>query len=213
MSGITATQNLSYPTGTDLVKDHSSWVETLARQVDARLTSHDLDAARYGDSRPLCRLKTSGTQVVTPGSANRLDQIIKFDVVDVDTDGMANLDALNWGVIVNTAGYYRYGFYVSINSTGCVLGTGYAQFAINNSLPSSIPAPQPSFIGGGRVTTAPDNQTGYSCNACSSGVARVDNPPALIGGVSASIYAGTTCFTTLTVLTARMWVYKIRDYP
>lgn len=213
MSGITATQNLTYPTGSDFVRDHSAWVETLGRQIDARLTSHDVDAARYGDGRPLCRLKTSGTQTVTPGAANRLDQMVKFDTVDVDTDGIANLDAINWGVILNTAGYYRYGFYVSLLTTGCVTGTGFAQFSINSGLPASIPAPAPTFIGGGRITTAPDNQTGFSCNGCSSGIARADTPPALVGGVVPSIYAGTTCATVLTVLTARLWVYKIRDYP
>lgn len=205
--GITGTQNLHYPDATDFVEDHSTNLEVLARQVDARMRSHDLDVIRGGEGRPMCVLDAVAPQTIVLNSGNQFDAMVKFDTVRFDTDGMANLDVEQHSMTFQTRGYYALGFYGNIPSSGCVAGTGAAlwQAGVNLNI-----IPRPSLLGD-RFNQVTDGNNGWVPGNISC-VGIVSTLPLAWGWATAGV-TGTNCATTLTVNFARLWAFKIRDYP
>lgn len=202
--GITATQNLHYPDSTDFVEDHAANLETLARQLDARMRAHDLDVARIGEGRPFCVIDRVAPQILTL-TADNSTATITFDTVRADTDNMAQLDVLGQAIFINTPGYYHLGFYAIVAGTGCVAGTGAMLWTAGTS-PNGSWTP----IISGRVIEQTDGGNGVLPGSGSYyGNARTPLPQAW--GWVRPFATGTNCATSWTTTFARLWAYKVRD--
>lgn len=208
--GITATQNLHYTDGTDAVEDHSTNLEVLARQLDSRMHLHDLDADRFGADLPMCVLESSAPQTINWNVNNVLLNSMKFDTVLIDSDNMANLDALPYAMTFNTLGFWQVGFYAWSPTLGCLAGSGSSGlFSANNSVPNDL-GNVTTF--GGTSQSVFDGDTGNVAGQGAS-LARVDGFPATWGWVSVSPNGGTNCASIVTINYVRLWAFKVRDYP
>lgn len=204
--GITATQNLHFTDGTDAVEDHSTNIEVLARQLDARLRSHDLDTDRFGEDKPFCVLDITVPQILTVASGLSVGAIV-FDTIRVDTAGMADLDALPQAMSMRSPGYYQVGFYINSSGTGCVAGSGAALWQANQSAISPYPT---MALYGSAHSQIVDFANGWPAGGAASILARSDDATETWGWMNVLV-TGTSCPATITINYARLWAYKVRD--
>jgi len=127
MSGTTVTQGLTFPTGTDKLKDIPTWLKTLATQLDGKLQSHYLDLART-EVPPFALLNnaTPASYTVTGGSSG--SNILRFESVLVDTASMVDLTADNRVFNLTKPGHWCVGCYARINGPG---GTSGVRLMLN----------------------------------------------------------------------------------
>jgi hypothetical protein len=199
--GITGTQNLHYTDSTDAVEDHSTNLEVLARQLDARMRAHDLDIDRAGENRPFCVLDITLPPVVAVNTATT--NYVPFDTVQADTAGMADLDANPYAMSFVSPGYYQVGLYATAPTTGCVAGTGAIVWQINQNSLFSI------TVYGENHMQMTDGGNGWVA-VSGSNLAKVDDITEQWGWMTALV-TGTNCPAILTVSYARIWAYKVRD--
>jgi hypothetical protein len=197
MPGTTATQKLTYPTSGDNLKEQAQYLETLARQVDARVASNAAMLARQLD-RPFAVIDCTIPNVISTTAVNAID----FDSVVLDTAGLVDLSS-DQRVITLSPGYWILGGYVDfIGSPGgsnCTTGAITLRLNCDNATPNVWSQFAKDFS---------DAHTYVQC----SGLAQVLDP-ALPGKVylTADIAYGTGCSFLLTASTARMWAFKARE--
>jgi hypothetical protein len=197
MPGTTATQKLTYPTSGDNLKEQAQYLETLARQVDARAKSNAAILASQLD-RPFAIIDCTIPNVISTTAV----AAIKFDSVVLDTAGLVDLSA-DQRVITLPPGYWLLGGYVDfIGSPGgsnCTTGAITLRLNCDNATPNVWSQFAKDFA---------DAHTTIQC----SGLAQVLSP-ALPGKqyLTADIAYGTGCTFLLTAFTARMWAFRTRD--
>lgn len=197
MPGTTATQKLTYPTSGDVLKDQALYLETLARQVDARVASNASILASQLD-RPFAVIDCTVPNAISTTAVSA----IKFDSVVLDTAGLVDLSA-DQRVITIPPGYWLLGGYVDfIGSPGgsnCTTGAITLRLQCDNATPNVWSQMAKDFA---------DAHTYVEC----SGLAQVLSP-ALPGKVylTADIAYGSACSFSLTAFTARMWAFRVRE--
>lgn len=202
MPGTTATQKLTYPTSGDNLKDQAQYLETLAKQVDARAAANAAILAKQLN-RPCAIIDCT---VANPISNQDSTSLVLFDSVVLDTAGLVDLSSDRRVITLSTTGYWLLGCYV--NFTGSPGGSGCAtNGALAMSLNSDNTTP-------GRWSNYVKDLSLGHCTVHASGLAQVSNP-ALPGRcyINASLACSscTGCPTTFTVSTARMWAFKVRE--
>jgi len=200
MPGTTATQKLTYPTSGDNLKEQAQYLETLAKQLDARTAANAAILARQLN-RPFAAIDCTVPNSI---SAVNSSSLILFDSVVVDTAGLVDLSADRRVISLNSTGYWLVGAYVDFS--GSPGGSNCATIgAINMQLNADNTTP-------GRWTNYVKDLNLVHSFVCSSGLCRVLDP-ALPGRIylTASLAAGTGCTNVLTAFTARMWAFKVRE--
>lgn len=204
MPGTTATQKLTYPVSTDLLKEQAQYLETLARQIDARASSHAASIASQ-TNRPFAILDAT-VQRQYPTSVNAVPDsagFFDFDSVVVDTAGLVDLTASTKSISLNSTGTWVIGCYAAFTglpggSSCASLGSLTVNFHCDNGTPQTW---------GGYVK---DFNTVFSYVHV-SGLTRITS-----AGSPGLVYmdvdnAGTGCNTLINVLKARMWAFKARE--
>lgn len=199
MPGTTATQKLTYPTSGDNLKEQAQYIETLARQVDARSASNAAVLARQLN-RPCAIIDcTIPNSISTTASTSP-----KFDSVVLDTAGLVDL-TVDQRIMTLGTGYWLVGGYVDFLGTAgggsnCTTGGITLKLNCDNSTPVSW------------SQFAKDGAAGLHTYVQTSGLALVSSA-ALPGKLylTADIAYGTACTFVLTVNTARMWAFKVRE--
>lgn len=198
--GTTATQKLTYPDSGDQLNQQAQFLETLAKQVDARASANAAVLASQLN-RPFAIIDCTIPNSI---SATDSSSLPLFDSVVVDTAGLVDLSLDRRYINLPTPGYWLLGAYVDfVGSPG---GSNCATIgAINCALncDNSVANRWTGYV--------KDVNTGHSY-VCTSGMAQILST-ALPGRVylSASLAAGTTCTNVFTVSTARMWAFKVRE--
>lgn len=197
MPGITATQRLTYPTSGDNLKEQAQYLETLAKQLDARAAANAAILARQLD-RPFALIDCTVPNVISTTAVS----VIQFDSVVLDTAGLVDLSS-DRRVITIPPGYWLLGGYVDF--VGAVAGSNCTNGAITLRLNSDNATPV-NFSQMAKDFS--DTHTYVEC----SGLAQVTDP-ALPGKVylTADIAYGSACTFLLTANTARMWAFKVRE--
>jgi hypothetical protein len=197
MPGTTATQKLTYPTSGDILKEQAQYLETLAKQIDARSASNAAVLAKQLN-RPMAIVDSTVPNVLSTVQGTA----VKYDSVVLDTAGLVDLSA-DQRVINLTPGYWLLGGYVdfvgSPGGSNCTTGAITLRLNCDNATPNIFSQFAKDFA---------DTHTYVQ----SSGLAQVLNP-ALPGKqyLTADIAYGTGCTFLLTVNTARMWAFKVRE--
>lgn len=200
MPGTTATQKLTYPTSGDNLKDQAAYLETLAKQLDARSQANaNLLASQLDRAFAVIDCTIPNTISTTAGTA------IKFDSVVLDTAGLVDLSA-DQRIITLPTGYWLLGGYVDFLGTqggGSNCTTGAIKLLLNCDNGNPI-----NFSQFAKDVGSAGLHTYIQC----SGLAQVTNP-ALPGKVylTADVAYGTGCLFTMTANTARMWAFKVRE--
>lgn len=190
MPGTTATQNLTYPVSTDRLRDQGLYIETLAKQVETRLNSHDDDLAR-SQIPPFAMVERGPT-----GTLFGEDFAFPFERVLVDTDNMVDLSRDSQRIVLTRTGWWNVGCYITTGATGC--STGFINLWVDGTNTSGVPIPQHQK----------EHLIGFS-----SLVAEADVQANVLGCdvFSYLTVSGTGCSTSITLNYARMWAYWVRD--
>jgi len=201
MPGMTATQRLTYPTSGDNLKEQAQYLETLAKQLDARAAANAAVLASQLN-RPFAVIDCTIPNSI---STTTTTSLIKFDSVVVDTAGLADLSA-DQRVITLPPGYWLVGGYVDFLGTAgggsnCTTGAITLRLNCDNATPN-IWSQMGKDGGSGGLHTYVQ----------ASGLAQVASP-ALPGKLylNADIAYGSACTFVLTAFTARMWAFKVRE--
>jgi hypothetical protein len=202
--GQTATQKLNYPDSGDQLKQQAQFLETLAKQIDARGRSHSdsLDIA----SRPpmaIADISVQRTYATDSTSVTPTDSLFILDSVAVDTRGIVDLTSDPHFFNLSESGYWLVGAYVDFFGTPG--GSGCTTGGIKLSLDFAGTTPN------GLSNFVHDSQVANHVALHSSGLIQVDN--SLIP-MPMSVFAdnsGTGCAATLTVSSGRVWAVKVRD--
>jgi len=190
MTGTTATQNLTYPTSGDLLKDQGLYIQTLAEQLEARLNSHDADLAR-SKVPPFAVV-----EVLTP-NGYPLSLPFVFDTVLIDTDGMVDLTVDARKIKLTRTGWWNVGIYAHMGASGCNPGF-FSLYLDSDTNTSGVPIQQ----------FQKENLVGYSAMV-SEGDVQANVLPCDIHAYALS--SGTSCSSSFTLNKARMWAYWVRD--
>lgn len=201
--GITGTQNLHFTDVTDAVEDHSTNLEVLARQLDSRLRSHDLDVTRFSTDLPMCVMDITLPTTTNWNTQNVLDAMLRFDTVQLDTDGMANLDVLPHAMTINTPGWYQFGFYAFQLTSTFALG-GEILFEANNTILGYSKV----SLNGLAWSISTDQGNGVPGGGSLLGKAAAGDT---WGFVKVVPWAATGGQNVVTTNFARLWAYKVRD--
>lgn len=200
MSGTTATQKLTYPTSGDILKEQAQYLETLARQVDAR-TGASADVLARQLNRPLAIIDCTLQNTI---SATNSASLPLFDTVAVDTAGLVDLSSDRRVITLNSTGYWMIGVYLDfIGSPGgsncATIGSLNVQLRCDNGTPDRW------------SNYVKDQNTGHTYVQV-SGLTQILLPgsPGKVYS-NASISAGTACSNLLNVAGARMWAFKARE--
>lgn len=188
MPGTTATQNLTYPTSGDKVRDQGLYIETLAKQVEARLNSHDADLLR--SQIPPFALIEAGSNGYLWGNE------LVFNRVLVDTDGMVDLSKDARRINLTRTGWWNVGVHLQIGASGC--NPGFVTVYVDGTDTSGVPIQQDQR----------ENLQAYSA------VTSEGDVQANILGCDIFAYvqrSGTNCASSFTLTKARMWAYWVRD--
>lgn len=200
MPGTTGTQKLTYPVSTDILKEQAQYLETLARQMDAR-TGASADALARQLNRPFAIIDcTVENQISATNSAS----LPLFDTVVVDTAGLVDLSSDRRVINLNSTGYWMIGVYLDFvgvpgGSSCATIGSINAQLRCDNGTPNRW------------SNYVKDQNTGHSYVHV-TGLTQIISPSA--PGVvysNASISAGTGCANLFNVSRARMWAFKVRE--
>jgi len=190
LTGITATNNLVYPTSGDRLVDQGKYTRDLAVALDNRLRSHDLDIAR-SDVPPYAVVERTTPKDFIP-STDAFD----FETVLVDTNSMVSLEQDASVITMNKLGWWTVGVYVQINGTSC--NPGYASLAI-------------SVDTGDFVVDAHDGQVGFVAGS-SETLFRVTYSTSGFPKANSTVFlSGTNCAAVVTTQRVRMWAYWMRD--
>jgi hypothetical protein len=203
MTGTTATQKLTYPTSGDLLKQQAQFIETLARQVDARAGA-SADAVASQLDRPFAVLDATVARSYPTSVAAVPDRAgyVTFDSVVVDTAGLVDLTLDTTVIFLNQPGTWIVGAYADYSGTpggsACAsIGSLTMNLHAQNATPSTFHAYVKDF-----------NLT-HSYMSC-SGLVRITGTS--IGRLFIDTdNQGTSCAAALTVATARMWAFKARE--
>lgn len=201
--GITGTQNLHFTDGTDAVEDHSTNLEVLARQLDSRMRSHDLDLTRFSTDLPMCVMDITLPTTTNWNTQNVLDAMIRFDTVQLDTDGMANLDVLPHAMTINTPGWYQFGFYVYQ-----AVSTFNAGSEILIEANNTVSAYSKVSLSGIPWSICTDQGNGVPGGGSLLGNGAVGDT---WGFVKVAPWVSTGGQNVVTTNFARLWAYKVRD--
>lgn len=200
MPGTTATQKLTYPVSTDVLKEQAQYLETLARQVDTRMQAGAVALAGQLN-RPFAIVDCTVLHTV---SATSSASLVQFDSVVVDTAGLVDFSADRRVINFNSTGYWLVGGYVDFvgtpgGSNCATIGSLVLELNCDNTNPDRW------------SNYVKDHNTGHSYVHV-SGLAQSTDVTNL-GRVymDAFISAGTSCTNILNVSTARMWAFKVRD--
>jgi len=199
MSGTTATQNLVYPTGGDLIVAAGDAVEDLATRVDARLDAQDANLA-VSQVPPFTVVESTELENLPSGFVPW-----PFDTVLVDTQDGANLGEDARRITLTRTGFWMLGGYAAANrAAGSVTVSFRLQLNVNN------PGTGIQFenVENGQIDV---NNGNYA--SCST-IARVDNVvsgtycimSAFVTGVTDSAFTG-----LIPVVKRRMWAYWLGD--
>lgn len=200
MTGTTATQKLTYPTSGDLLKEQAGYLETLARQVDARVAAN-VALLTSQLNRPLAIVDCTLPNSI---SATSSASLIQFDSVAVDTHGLVDLSHDRRVINFSSTGYWLIGAYVDFQGS-----PGGSNCASNGAIVLEMNSDN---ITPDRWSNhVKDMNNGHSYVQV-SGLAQSTDPLNL-GRIylDAFISVGTTCSNTLTVAGARMWAFKVRE--
>lgn len=190
MTGITATQNLVYPTSGDLLVDQGRYTRDLAMALDNRLRSHDLDIAR-SDAPPYAVVERTTPKDFVPSS-----DAFDFESVLVDTNSMVSLETDARVITLNKLGWWTIGVYIQINGTSC--NPGYADLTV--SLDTSDYG-----------VNAHDGQVNLVAGA-SETLVRVTYSSAGFPKVNSTVFlSGSNCASVVTTQRVRMWAFWMRD--
>lgn len=192
MTGVTATQNLVYPTGGDLVEDQGKYTRDIAVALDYRILSHDADVARSKVPPFALVERTTEKDFTLGGSA---DTLIDFETVLEDTDGLVSLEDDARLIRLNRLGWWNIGMYARIAPTGC--NPGRANFFISMS--------------GDTLNQTHDGASG-AIGFVGGSVEELVKVFDFTQTAKCRInFSGANCSSTLTVRFARMWAYWVRD--
>lgn len=213
MTLYTPSQNLPYPQSTDSLCEFPAQTKALADAVETAFTTNngEGDLGRL-QVRPFFRasLQVDVTLDLSSGSA-----LIPYDSVDVDTDGMWNIDRSHYGPFAQTNGYYALGVYVSIGPTNATSANdGLFQVTV-------VPGPGVTFMNGDSATlTKWDGGLNNALSAsCITVMARVNTAvsPTLATIPSFTVqyqkfgtYSGTHINDQVIYFMAS-WMYWVRD--
>lgn len=107
---------LLYPSGTDRPCDSWETWQRFGLDLDSRLSALDVDVARAA-GRPFAKVST-----VTPQQLTLAEDLVAFDTVLADTDGMVDLNRLPEAVVPQRPGIYLLEAWGTLNNldTGAV---------------------------------------------------------------------------------------------
>lgn len=195
MPGTTATQKLTYPVNTDLLKDQWSYQRTLAQQVEGRFVNHYYDLGR-SQVPPLAVVDlTIPASYPVQGSFTPGNELLDFDTVQVDTANLVDLSANPNVINLTTPGYWSVGGYAFEIGTTCSAGSVILYVSGTG------------FTGQNFQNSARDvGVAGFNAQAVSYDVQITST-----GTVFAYIGINGTCNNTTSVQNARMWAYWVRD--
>jgi hypothetical protein len=203
MTGTTATQKLTYPTSGDLLRQQAQFIETLARQVDAR-SGASADSVAIQLDRPFALLDATVPRPYPTSVAAVPDRAgyVVFDSVAVDTAGLVDLTGDPTVILLNQPGTWIVGCYVDYSGTpGGSSCTSLGSLTVNLHAQNASPSTYHAYV--------KDFNTVHSYVTC-SGLVRVTGTS--IGQLFVDTdNQGTGCLTTLTVAAARMWAFKARE--
>lgn len=194
MTGTTATNNLPYPTGTDLVKDQGKYTRDLAVALDARLRAHDLDVVR--SQIPPFALVERTTQKTNDNSFGGQRVLFDYETVLEDTASLVSLETDPRVIQLNRTGWWNIGVYAKLLGTSC--NPGFATLYISSD---SGDFGQPLH----------DAQVGFVAGSSETLIQVTDSSVGLPKIVSSCSLSGSNCASTYTMLFVRMWAYWVRD--
>jgi hypothetical protein len=204
MSGTTATQKLTYPTSGDILKQQAQYIETLAKQVDARSGS-TADAAAAQLDRPFAVLdatiqRTNPTSVT---AAPARAAFVVFDSVVIDTAALVDLTADSTVISLTSPGTWLVGAYVDyVGIPGGSSCTSVGSLTLNLRAQNANPSTFHAYV--------KDLNTGHSMMCC-SGLTRFTNSTTIAKVFISTDNQGTGCGTSVNVFKARMWAFKVRE--
>lgn len=194
MSTVTPNRGYLYPQISDRPQDTAGYLATLAKQVDADVTVIDALLARERDF-PMAVISTKVAQTLSTVTTS-LNHVLRFDTVEEDNFGMVDLsrDARSILVPDNRPGFYLVGGYALAASPGgsaaaILLDVGGVTGGWGTDVGSAAPEPV-------HVETVMRFQTPTF----------TDDPIFL-----EVFWTGTGVATSLTVNSARMFAFWVRD--
>lgn len=193
MADKTATQNLTRPQSTDLVRDQWLFQRTLARELDARHAGHDADIAR-SRTPPMTLLRASTWRTYNLVSGVDDDRVIQWDEVIVDTAGAANLSLNPKYLTIPEPGYWHAGCYAL--SAGVFSGN-YFDLRI-------------SMAGYEYWNSERDGGIG-DLVACHTTIEQQVSAYDQIVTTQLNYTANGTGINTIEIRDAYLWLYKVRD--
>jgi hypothetical protein len=198
MTGVTATQNLPYPTSGDRVVDQWSHQRNLANALEDRFNAHASDLLR-AQNVPLVVLEQTIQRDYPTSGFSPGDELVSFDTVLVDTAGMVDLTVNSKNVPILQNGYWRAGGYLHVvNGLACSAGTGTLFLAIGSTNAS----------GSTDTNQAHDGVVGEAeCHVESE---------IRVSGNNSTVFmfpstTGTTCPNFISVDYARFYLFWMRD--
>lgn len=175
---MTATTSLGliYPTGPDRPCDSWQTWDQFVGTLDGLMTSLNSDLNRTARARPIAKVSTDVPQLLRPGT------VLVFDTVQVDTDGMVDLNLAPTVIAPKRAG--RYAIEAVINWDSLDLGAQVFSFITSgdaNSIAMGMETseiPWTQYPSGsnfrGLATADPDDQDTFGIAVSSVGTAGDD---------------------------------------
>ncbi len=196
MPANTATQGLTYPLNTDLLREQHVHHRVLAEQLELRFGFHTADLERTR-MRPGAIIRATATQTLNLTSGNSDDRMVKFDTVEVDTAGFVDLSRdARYIDTSSIPGWYHIGGYVV---SGPVGGSNQYQITVVNG--ESMTGEEYAKDSGTSLAPGIGNSVGV-----------FDRRPAGSEPVSLQVnHAGTSVLGTATIYTAMLWAYWESD--
>ncbi len=202
--GTTATQKLNYPDSSDSLKLQAQFLETLAKQIDARGRSHG-DSLTIAQQPPMAIADISVQRSYATESTAVLDTDSFFilDSVVIDTRGIVDLTRDPKFFFLTESGYWLVGAYVdffgSPGGSSCTTGGIRLQVQFDGTNPNST------------LNFVHDSQVSGHVALHTSGLVQVDGTTLPMPMSVSADNSGTGCAATLTVASGRVWAVKVRD--
>jgi hypothetical protein len=191
MTDKTTTQNLTRTTQSDDPKQMAAYLKSLATEADQRMRSHFYDLGR-SQYRPLAVIRrTVPFSLDIFGASTR----VGFDTVDVDTAGLVDLSAFDYGITLRETGFWACGGYIVLTSFGNANADVYLTL-------SGVEGSNVTRDGGhGGTGVVPVSVFGHG---------QVTVPNTTVVSMTFGFTGSSSTFVT-TVQAAHLWAYKVRD--
>ena len=191
MTDLTATQRLLRTTPTDTPRQMSTYLQTLAEQVDRRMATQAYNQRR-SKRRPFAMLEV-GTEVAYDASA--FPDEVSFDTISEDTAGLADLSLDPHVINLAVTGWWCVGGYAHTTGFGSAASDTQVTINVSGGL----------FVAG----SVRDGAIGLAAVGASF-LARVPTPGTYQAKMNISWNGGSTTSVT-TLRYAQMWAWKVRD--